>query len=87
MGMTGMTGMTEMTGMIVMRTLHLETLIHSTMSILAPPRNDAPSMMSNIHMQMIWLSKGFEVALKGHSRRSSAEMTAPYKFKLLRDYQ
>jgi hypothetical protein len=83
-------GMTAMTAMIVMlRTLNLrlETLIHSTMCILAPPRSNAPSLMLNKHMQMIRLSGSFEVALNGHSRRSSAEMTAQYKFKLLKDYQ
>lgn len=80
-------GMMKM--MLMLRTLNLllEIHIHSTMCILVPPRSDAPSMMSNMHMQMIRLSNSFEVALKGHSRRSSAEMAALYKFKLLRDYQ
>jgi hypothetical protein len=67
--------------------LGLKTQIHSTMCILVPLKSDAPSMMLKIHMQRILLSGGFKVALKSHSRRSSAKMTALYKFKMLRDYQ
>ena len=73
--------------MLRMLNLGLEIQIHSTMCILVPPKINAPSMMLKMHMQRTLLSGSFKVALKSHSTRSLAKMTALYKSKMLRDYQ